>query len=101
MFFEFSKVYTGSHVEVEGCDGDYFLCAQSVNVGAFLLMRKVVVAVSYTHQMCIRDSRKSISEPHRTRDVFWGFTHAPENKDLTHLSFALYQGMIKSPATFA
>ncbi len=45
--------------------------------------------------------RKSISEPHRTRDVFWGFTHAPENKDLTHLSFALYQGMIKSPATFA
>lgn len=26
--------------------------------------------------------RKSISSPHRLRDVFWGFVHAPENEDL-------------------
>jgi DNA-binding transcriptional LysR family regulator len=29
--------------------------------------------------------RKRISAPHRPRDVFWGFIHAPENADLLHL----------------
>ena len=29
--------------------------------------------------------RKRISTPHRPRDVFWGFIHAPENADLLHL----------------
>ena len=28
--------------------------------------------------------RKSASPPHRARDVFWGFIHAPENADLLH-----------------
>jgi len=26
--------------------------------------------------------RKRIIPPHRPRDVFWGFIHAPENADL-------------------
>jgi LysR family transcriptional regulator, low CO2-responsive transcriptional regulator len=29
--------------------------------------------------------RKAGSNPHRPRDVFWGFIHAPENKDLIQL----------------
>jgi DNA-binding transcriptional LysR family regulator len=29
--------------------------------------------------------RKRISAPHRPRDVFWGFIHAPENADLLEL----------------
>jgi LysR family transcriptional regulator, transcriptional activator of the cysJI operon len=29
--------------------------------------------------------RKQISPPHRTRDVFWGFIHAPENADILAL----------------
>jgi DNA-binding transcriptional LysR family regulator len=29
--------------------------------------------------------RKRISTPHRPRDVFWSFVHAPENADLLHL----------------
>ncbi len=29
--------------------------------------------------------RKRISDPHRPRDVFWGFIHAPENADLLRL----------------
>lgn len=28
--------------------------------------------------------RKRASSPHRARDVFWGFIHAPENADLLH-----------------
>ncbi|MBI3166054.1 MAG: LysR family transcriptional regulator [Anaerolineales bacterium] len=28
--------------------------------------------------------RKRASPPHRARDVFWGFIHAPENADLLH-----------------
>lgn len=28
--------------------------------------------------------RKRTSAPHRARDVFWGFIHAPENADLLH-----------------
>ena len=30
--------------------------------------------------------RKRASPPHRARDVFWGFIHAPENADLLHLN---------------
>ena len=30
--------------------------------------------------------RKRINSPHRLRDVFWGFIHAPENADLLNLS---------------
>jgi len=30
--------------------------------------------------------RKAEGEPHRPRDVFWSFIHAPENKDLIHLA---------------
>jgi len=30
--------------------------------------------------------RKRISSPHRLRDVFWGFIHAPENEDLLNLA---------------
>jgi len=29
--------------------------------------------------------RKADSSPHRPRDAFWGFIHAPENADLIHL----------------
>jgi DNA-binding transcriptional LysR family regulator len=29
--------------------------------------------------------RKSDSSPHRPRDAFWGFIHAPENADLIRL----------------
>jgi len=29
--------------------------------------------------------RKAESSPHRPRDAFWGFIHAPENADLIHL----------------
>lgn len=29
--------------------------------------------------------RKAASAPHRSRDAFWGFIHAPENADLLHL----------------
>ncbi len=30
-------------------------------------------------------ARKAGSSPHRPRDAFWGFIHAPENADLIHL----------------
>ena len=30
--------------------------------------------------------RKASSNPHRPRDVFWSFIHAPENEDLIHLA---------------
>lgn len=30
-------------------------------------------------------ARQASSSPHRPRDVFWGFIHAPENADLIHL----------------
>jgi DNA-binding transcriptional LysR family regulator len=30
-------------------------------------------------------ARKADSSPHRPRDTFWGFIHAPENTDLIHL----------------
>lgn len=30
-------------------------------------------------------ARKADSSPHRPRDAFWGFIHAPENVDLIHL----------------
>lgn len=30
-------------------------------------------------------ARKTGSRPHRPRDTFWGFIHAPENADLIHL----------------
>jgi LysR family transcriptional regulator, low CO2-responsive transcriptional regulator len=30
-------------------------------------------------------ARKAESSPHRPRDAFWGFIHAPENADLIHL----------------
>lgn len=36
-------------------------------------------------QRTIHMVRKRISAPHRPRDVFWGFIHAPENADLLHL----------------
>ena len=38
-----------------------------------------------TLQRTIYMVRKRISTPHRPRDVFWGFIHAPENADLLHL----------------
>jgi DNA-binding transcriptional LysR family regulator len=31
-------------------------------------------------------ARKAGSSPHRPRDAFWGFIHAPENADLIHLA---------------
>lgn len=30
-------------------------------------------------------ARKANHSPHRPRDAFWGFIHAPENADLIHL----------------
>jgi len=36
-------------------------------------------------QRTIYMARKAISNPHRPRDVFWGFIHDPENADLIHL----------------
>jgi DNA-binding transcriptional LysR family regulator len=33
----------------------------------------------------IHMARKAGSSPHRPRDAFWGFIHAPENVDLIHL----------------
>jgi len=47
-----------------------------------------VVAISVdglTLQRTIYMVRKRISTPHRPRDVFWSFIHAPENIDLLHL----------------
>lgn len=38
-----------------------------------------------TLQRTIYMVRKRISTPHRPRDVFWGFVHAPENADLLQL----------------
>jgi DNA-binding transcriptional LysR family regulator len=38
-----------------------------------------------TLQRTIYMVRKRISSPHRPRDVFWSFIHAPENADLLHL----------------
>lgn len=38
-----------------------------------------------TLQRTIYMVRKRISAPHRPRDVYWGFVHAPENTDLLHL----------------
>lgn len=38
-----------------------------------------------TLQRTIYMVRRRISTPHRPRDVFWGFIHAPENADLLHL----------------
>ncbi len=38
-----------------------------------------------TLQRTIYMVRKRITTPHRPRDVFWGFIHAPENADLLHL----------------
>lgn len=32
--------------------------------------------------------RKRTSPPHRARDVFWGFIHAPENADLINQNLA-------------
>lgn len=41
--------------------------------------------VGMTLQRTIYMVRKRIGTPHRPRDVFWGFIHAPENADLLQL----------------
>jgi DNA-binding transcriptional LysR family regulator len=43
---------------------------------------KSVLVNGLNMQRTIYMVRKRISAPHRPRDVFWGFIHAPENKDL-------------------
>lgn len=41
--------------------------------------------------------RKRVSAPHRPRDTFWSFVHAPENADLLSLPEHLEKPSLKSP----
>ena len=68
--------------------GGYGVSFVSGLASRYLCQLKRIVTVPVNGMNMIRINymaRKNISTPNRTRDVFWGFIHAPENKDLTQL----------------
>ena len=78
----------GSDGVLEAISGGYGISFVSNMASKYLreLGRVAIVQVDGLNMQRVTYMvRKRISDPHRPRDVFWGFIHAPENADLLRL----------------
>lgn len=72
----------------------YLAAADLIKQGAILQ----VPIDDFEVQRSVYMIRKRVSAPHRPRDTFWTFVHAPENADLLSLPEHLERPSLKSPA---